>query len=110
MLVKVLKAVLYLVVYQHPFHTHRYLVWKSTAYSGDGITASGAGTKRDAGGYSTIAVDPRVIPLGSRVYVEGYGYAIAEDTGGAIKGNIIDVFFPSTSEARVGEENQLKYI
>ncbi|MDA8227375.1 MAG: 3D domain-containing protein [Desulfitobacterium hafniense] len=44
-----------------------------------------------------IAVDPRVIPLGSRVYVEGYGYAIAADTGGAIKGNKVDVFFPSLS-------------
>jgi len=42
-----------------------------------------------------IAVDPRVIPLGTQVYVEGYGYAVAADTGGAIKGNIIDVFFPS---------------
>lgn len=42
-----------------------------------------------------IAVDPRVIPLGTKVYVEGYGYAIAADTGGAIKGKIIDVFFPN---------------
>lgn len=73
---------------------------QSTAYSGNGITASGAETKRNADGYSTIAVDPRVIPLGSRVYVDGYGYAVAEDTGGAIKGNIIDVFFFSESEAR----------
>jgi len=72
---------------------------EATAYSGDGITASGAATKRDAGGYSTIAVDPRVIPIGSTVYVEGYGYAVAEDTGGAIKGTIIDVFFHSESEA-----------
>ncbi|MDW8800453.1 3D domain-containing protein [Clostridium sp. A1-XYC3] len=76
------------------------LTMQSTAYTGDGITASGAGTTRDAGGYSTIAVDPRVIPLGSRVYVEGYGYAVASDTGGAIKGNIIDVFFHSEGEAR----------
>lgn len=73
---------------------------QSTAYSGDGITASGSATKRDPGGYSTIAVDPRVIPLGSTVYVEGYGYAIAADTGGAIKGNIIDVFFTSESETQ----------
>lgn len=73
---------------------------QATAYSGDTFTASGTPTKRDINGYSTIAVDPRVIPLGSRVYVEGYGYAIAEDTGGAIKGNIIDVFFYSESEAQ----------
>nr|WP_205188933.1 G5 and 3D domain-containing protein [Metabacillus iocasae] len=46
-----------------------------------------------------IAVDPNVIPLGSKVYVEGYGYAVAADTGGAIKGNKIDVFFPDKSKA-----------
>lgn len=46
-----------------------------------------------------IAVDPSVIPLGSKVYVEGYGYAVASDTGGAINGNKIDVFFSSQSEA-----------
>lgn len=76
------------------------LSMQATAYSSDGVTASGTPTRRDIDGYSTIAVDPRVIPLGSRVYVEGYGYAIAEDIGGAIKGNIIDVFFNSNSEAR----------
>lgn len=74
---------------------------KATAYSsvGNAYTASGMATKRDPNGYSTIAVDPRVIPLGTKLYVEGYGYAIAADTGGAIKGNIIDVFFRSESEA-----------
>ena len=46
-----------------------------------------------------IAVDPTVIPLGSKVYVEGYGNAIAEDTGGAIKGNRIDRFIPSEQDA-----------
>ena len=50
-----------------------------------------------------IAVDPRVIPLGTKVYVEGYGYAVAADTGGAIKGNKIDVFFPSKSDAIAGD-------
>ncbi|WP_142315518.1 3D domain-containing protein [Bacillus pseudomycoides] len=45
-----------------------------------------------------IAVDPSVIPLGSNVYVEGYGPAGARDTGGAIKGNKIDVFIPSKQE------------
>lgn len=42
-----------------------------------------------------IAVDPSVIPLGSKVWVEGYGVAIAADTGGAIKGHIIDVLMPN---------------
>ncbi|MGM9950339.1 MAG: 3D domain-containing protein [Lysinibacillus sp.] len=46
-----------------------------------------------------IAVDPRVIPLGTKVWVEGYGEAIAGDTGGAIKGNKIDVFIPSHENA-----------
>ena len=46
-----------------------------------------------------IAVDPSIIPLGSKVWVEGYGYAIAGDTGGSIKGNKIDVLFSSKAEA-----------
>nr|WP_000733357.1 cell wall-binding protein EntA [Bacillus mycoides] len=46
-----------------------------------------------------IAVDPKVIPLGSKVWVEGYGEAIAGDTGGAIKGNRIDVLVGSDSAA-----------
>lgn len=64
-----------------------------------GITTSGTVAKRDSGGYSSVAVDPRVIPLGTKLYIEGYGYAIAEDTGGAIKGNRVDLFFDSASEA-----------
>lgn len=47
-----------------------------------------------------VAVDPRVIPLGSRLYIENYGYATAADTGGAIKGNIIDLFFETNAEAQ----------
>lgn len=46
-----------------------------------------------------IAVDPSIIPLGSRVWVEGYGEAIAGDIGGAIKGNIIDVFLENKQDA-----------
>ncbi len=70
----------------------------ATAYSGHSITATGSRPVRNPDGISTIAVDPSVIPLGSKVYVEGYGYAIAADTGGAIKGNKIDLFLNSESE------------
>lgn len=45
-----------------------------------------------------VAVDPSIIPLGSRLYVEGYGYARAADTGGAIKGNTVDLFMESYSQ------------
>ncbi len=71
-----------------------------TAYSAGGTTATGRPAK-----WGVIAVDPRVIPLGSKVYVETvdgkfiYGTAIAADTGGAIKGNIIDICVNSRSEA-----------
>jgi len=60
----------------------------------NGITATGMRAV-----YGVVAVDPRVIPLGSRLYVEGYGYAIAADTGSAIKGNRIDLFYPTYREA-----------
>ncbi len=49
--------------------------------------------------HGVIAVDPSFIPLGTRVYIPGYGEAVAEDTGGAIVGNIIDVAFDTHEEA-----------
>lgn len=70
----------------------------ATAYCDSGFTSYGPQTSRNANGYSTIAVDPRVIPLGAKVYVSGYGYAYAVDTGGDIIGNRIDVFFPTNAE------------
>ena len=75
------------------------LYCESTAYSGGGVTATGTVPVRDPNGISTIAVDPRVIPLGSLVYVDGYGKAVAADTGGAIIGHIIDVYVNSEEEA-----------
>ena len=87
------------------------LTMQATAYSGDGITATGRKPVYNPGGLSTIAVDPRVIPLGSKVYVEGYGYAIAADTGGAIKGNIIDVYLNSASACKTwGRKHGVKVL
>jgi 3D (Asp-Asp-Asp) domain-containing protein len=77
--------------------------FKLTAYSGPqrggarAITATG--TCARAG--RTVAVDPTVIPLGSRVYIEGVGERIAEDIGGGIKGHHIDLYLPTVTKARV---------
>lgn len=73
----------------------RAYVMKATAYCiPGGTTATGAAVRT-----GIIAVDPRVIPLGKSVYVEGYGSARALDTGGDIKGNWIDLYMNSTQEA-----------
>jgi len=61
---------------------------------GYGITSTGAKAQR-----GVVAVDPKVIPYGTYMYVPGYGYGIALDTGGAIKGNKIDLFFDTVEEA-----------
>jgi 3D (Asp-Asp-Asp) domain-containing protein len=76
---------------------------KATAYTAScggcsGTTATGINLKANPK-EKVIAVDPSVIPLGTKVYVEGYGEATAADTGGAIKGNRIDVFTPSEKDA-----------
>jgi len=66
----------------------------ATAYSLHGGTASGLPT-----GPGVVAVDPTVIPLGTRMYIPGYGPGIAADTGTAIKGLRIDLWFPKLSQA-----------
>jgi 3D (Asp-Asp-Asp) domain-containing protein len=54
-----------------------------------GITATGVPVTR-----GVVAVDPSVIPLGTRLYIPGYGYGVAADTGGAVRGNVIDLGYP----------------
>ncbi|WP_233269473.1 3D domain-containing protein [Alteribacillus sp. YIM 98480] len=81
----------------------REMTVSSTAYTANcsgcsGITATGINLKANPD-KKVISVDPDVIPLGTEVHVEGYGTAVAGDTGGAIKGNKIDVFFSDRSEA-----------
>lgn len=75
----------------------------ATAYTAycegcSGVTATGQDLRANPD-QKVIAVDPTVIPLGSKVYIDGYGTAIAGDVGGAIKGNKIDLFMPSYSDA-----------
>ena len=70
------------------------LTVSATAYSGDSITSTGTVPK-----WGTIAVDPNVIPYGTKVYIPQFGkYFIAEDCGGGIKGNKIDIFMNSESQ------------
>ncbi|MCU1807273.1 LysM peptidoglycan-binding domain-containing protein [Cytobacillus firmus] len=75
----------------------------ATAYTAScegciGITKTGVNLI-DNPDEKVIAVDPDVIPLGSKVFVEGYGYATAEDIGGGINGHEIDVFIPGEQDA-----------
>jgi 3D (Asp-Asp-Asp) domain-containing protein len=67
----------------------------AVAYHLPGKTASGVPVRK-----GVVAVDPRLIPLGTRLYVPGYGPGLAADVGTAIKGRIIDLWFPSTAQAR----------
>lgn len=69
---------------------------EATAYTGGGITATGIHLNDNS---KVIAVDPSVIPLGSRVMIDGYGEYIAGDTGGVIHGNIVDLYVATQSEA-----------
>ncbi len=77
-----------------PATGERTMTVSAVAYSLPGHTASGLPV-----GHGIIAVDPSVIPLGTRVYVPGYGEAVAADTGSGVRGAMIDLWFPTTADA-----------
>lgn len=80
----------------------------ATAYHEPKGSLTKSGTLSRVG---AVAVDPKVIPLGTRLYVEGYGYCVAEDTGGLIKGDRIDLFLGSEAECvDWGVQDVLVYI
>lgn len=90
------------------------IVMRGTAYDPSAGKWTASGTRARVG---AVAVDPRVIPLGTKLYIESaddfptYGFAVAEDTGGAIKGNRIDLFYNSRSQAlRFGRRDVVVYV
>ena len=87
------------IINKTPSRYARTLTMEATAYTsedpGCGLYTAGGNRLRRG----MVAVDPRVISLGTRLFVEGYGYAVADDTGGAIKGNRIDLAYESRPDA-----------
>lgn len=94
-----------------PSRYNRTLTMTATAYTSQD---PGCGNYTYRGHFlrkGLVAVDPSVIPLGTRMYIEGYGYAIADDIGGAIKGNRIDLAYENRNEAlRFGVQKVTVYI
>jgi 3D (Asp-Asp-Asp) domain-containing protein len=78
---------------------HSALTMIATAYTANCYGCSGYTATGRRAGHGIVAVDPRVIPLGTHLYIPGYGHALAGDTGGAIRGNRIDLGFNSHGDA-----------
>jgi 3D (Asp-Asp-Asp) domain-containing protein len=81
----------------------RYIEIEATAYCLKGTMANGKQVHKGA-----ISVDPRFIPLGTEGYIEGIGDVIAEDTGGKIRGNIVDIWMPTYEEAMAWGRRKVK--
>ena len=73
----------------------RTITVSATGYALPGTTATGIPV-----GWGVVAVDPAVIPLGTRMTVPGYGEAVAADVGSAVRGAEIDLWFPSLAQAQ----------
>lgn len=91
----------------HQFIKKDFAVYEviATAYSNDPISINvqkwrdGKTATMTTARWGVVATDPQVIPLGSRIFIKNMGWFSAEDTGSRIKGNRIDIFFPSRTEA-----------
>jgi 3D (Asp-Asp-Asp) domain-containing protein len=85
---------------------------KSPSHPNYGITYSGVKVRREPAALSTIAADPSVFPLGSVLYIPGYGLGIVADTGSAIKGDKIDLYFATKDQVykEWGKKNVQVYV
>ena len=97
------------------FHTRKILKMSASAYDPGPRSCGKYATGRTAcgmkAGYGVVATDPRVVPMGTKLYVEDYGYAVAGDRGRAIKGNRIDLGFDTYREAiRFGRKTVIVHI
>jgi 3D (Asp-Asp-Asp) domain-containing protein len=83
----------------------------ATAYTANCYGCSGMTATGQHAGHGIVAVDPRIIPLGSHLYIPGYGHAIAGDTGGAIHGNRVDLGFNNDADAmQFGRRSVVVYV
>jgi 3D (Asp-Asp-Asp) domain-containing protein len=78
-------------------------IFEVSCHTGKGVTASGRPSSRE-----TVSVDPKVVPLGTRLVIDKVGTRVAADTGGAIKGRRLDIWEPSVAACRQFGRRQLR--
>ena len=92
-----LKSKEYELIYLGNYKLTHYCTEKRKHICGTGAGITATGTQVTAG--RTVAVDPTVIPYGTEMYIEGYGWRVAEDCGGAIQNKRLDLYMPTLEEA-----------